>query len=223
VAVDVRVPPGLAVAYVPGVGDNVAPMLAQLGVNVTVLSADSIAVASLARFRTVVLGPRVYEANPALAAANGRLLDWVRSGGTLVVQYQQDIARGSLAPFPLTMAQRADRVTEENAPVRLLDPTHPLLTTPNRITAADFAGWVQERALYMPSTFDAAWTPLLETADRAMTPSRSAILVAPLDRGMYVLATLAFFRQLPAGNPGAARLFVNLLSANADGRSSIAP
>jgi hypothetical protein len=219
----VQVPRGLKVAYVPGVGDNVAPTLAQLGVDVTVLSPDSVALADLSRFRTVVLGPRVYEANPALAAANGRLLDWARGGGTLVVQYQQDIARPGLAPFPLTLAQRAERVTEEDATVRLLDASNPLLTSPNRITMQDFAGWVQERATYMPTTFDPAYTPLLEMADVGMTPNRSGILIAPLERGTYVLTTLAFFRQLPAGNPGAARLFVNLLAASVEGRTTIAP
>jgi LmbE family N-acetylglucosaminyl deacetylase len=223
VAVDVNVPRGLRVAYVPGVGDNVAPTLAQLGLDVTVLSPDSVAVADLSRFRTVVLGPRVYEANPALAAANGRLFDWARTGGTLVVQYQQDIARRGLAPLPLTLAQRAERVTEEDAPVKLLDPSHALLSSPNRITAQDFAGWVQERSTYMPSTFDAGYTPLVEMADTGMQPNRGGILVAPLGSGTYVLATLAFFRQLPAGNPGAARLFVNLLSATSDAKAAVAP
>ena len=170
-----------------------------------------------------MFGPRVYEANPSLAAANGRLLDWARSGGTLVVQYQQDIARAGMAPFPLTIAQRAERVTEENAAVRLLDVGHPLLAAPNRIVASDFAGWVQERSLYMPSSFDAAYTPVLEMADAAMTPNRAGILVAPLGSGTYVLTTLSFFRQLPAGNPGAARLFVNLLAASAEGKAGIAP
>ena len=212
-AVDVVVPRALRVAYVSGVGDNVAPMLAQLGVPLTVVPADSVAGADLSGFTTVVLGPRAFESSASLTASNARLLDWARAGGTLVVQYQQDIARASLAPYPLTLAPRADRVTEEDAPIRVLDAKSPLLTTPNRITDADFAGWVQERALYMPRTFDAAWTPLLETADPGMPPNRGALLVAPVGRGTYVLTTLSFFRQLPAGNPGAARLFVNLLSA----------
>jgi hypothetical protein len=114
-------------------------------------------------------------------------------------------------------------VTEEDAAVRPLDRAHPLLAAPNRITDADFAGWVQERSLYMPSTFDAAYTPLFEMADKGMTPNRGGVLVAPLGGGTYVLATLSFFRQLPAGNPGAARLFVNLLSATAEGRGGVAP
>jgi hypothetical protein len=104
-------------------------------------------------------------------------------------------------------------VTEENAPVRVLDPTHPLLAAPNRITERDFAGWVQERALYMPRTFDAAYAPLLEMSDPGEPPNRGAVLVAPYGKGTYVYTTLSFFRQLPAGNPGAARLFVNLLGA----------
>lgn len=211
-AVELSVPRGLRVAYVPGVGDNVAPTLAQLGVDATVIPADQVAGADLSGYQAVVLGPRVYEANPALAAANARLLDWTRAGGTLVVQYQQDIARPGRAPFPLTLAPRAERVTEEDAAVTLLSPAHPLLAGPNRIAASDFAGWVQERALYMPSSFDAAYVPLLAMADEGMAPNRGALLVAPLGKGQYVLTTLAFFRQLPAGNPGAARLFVNLLA-----------
>ncbi|MEX2178733.1 MAG: PIG-L family deacetylase, partial [Gemmatimonadaceae bacterium] len=213
-AVDVRVPATLRVAYVPGVSDNVAPMLAQLGVSVTVIPAAGIARADLSPFTTVVIGPRAYDANPELVNANPRLFDFARAGGTLVVQYgQYEMTRPGYTPYPITMARPHNRVTHEDAPVTLLDGDAAVLRAPNRITRADFAGWVQERSLYMPRTFDERYRPVLEMSDPGEQPHRGAVLVAPLGRGTYVYTSLAFFRQLPAGVPGAARLFVNLLGA----------
>jgi LmbE family N-acetylglucosaminyl deacetylase len=213
-AVDVRVPAGLTVGYIAGVGDNVAPALEQLGVAVTTIDPAQIGTVDLSRFRTVVVGPRAYDAHPALVQYNPRLMEWVRGGGTLVVQYgQYEMLRPGMTPFPFTIRRPHTRVTDEAAPVTVLRPDHPLLNAPNRITAADFDGWVQERALYMPATFDAAYTPLLAMNDPGEEPNQGAILVARYGRGTYVYTSLAFFRQLPAGVPGAARLFVNLLNA----------
>jgi LmbE family N-acetylglucosaminyl deacetylase len=213
-AVDVRLPAPLAVAYVRGVSDNVAPALEQLGLRVTLLDPAALPATDLSRFGAVVVGPRAYEASEALVEHNARLLDYARGGGTLVVQYgQYEMTRPGMMPFPVTINRPHDRVTDERAPVRLLDPASPLLTTPNRITDADFAGWVQERSLYMPRTFDPTYRTVLATADPGETANPGAILVAPYGRGTYVYTTLAFFRQLPAGVPGAARLFVNLLAA----------
>jgi hypothetical protein len=215
-AIDVVLPPRADIAYVQGVGDNVAPMLRQLGLPVTVLDPQSIPNVDLARFTAVVVGPRAYEAQPALLANNARLLQYVRNGGTMVVQYgQQEMTRPGVMPYPITLSQPAARVTLEAAPVRLLAPAARVLTTPNRIGAKDFADWVQERATYMPSTFDARYTPVLEMHDPDEPAQRGGLLVASYGRGTYVYATLALFRQLPAGNPGAARLFVNLLGAKA--------
>ena len=130
------------------------------------------------------------------------------------MQYgQYEMTRPGYMPYPITLARPHTRVTHEEAPVTILDANAPALRGPNRITAADFDGWVQERSLYMPRTFDERYRPLLAMADPGEEPSRGALLVAPLGRGTYVYTTLAFFRQLPAGGPGAARLFVNLLSA----------
>lgn len=214
VAVNVRVPAHLRVAYVPGVSDNVAPMLAQLGVPVTVIAPDGVAAADLSRFTTVVVGPRAYEAHPALVAANARLLEFARRGGTLVVQYgQYEMTQPGIMPYPITISRPHDRVTHEDAPVTLLDPAARVLRFPNRITDADFAGWVQERSLYMPRSFDDRYAPVMAMSDPGEPANRAAILVAPLGSGRYIYTTLAFFRQLPAGVPGAARLFVNLLSA----------
>jgi hypothetical protein len=177
------------------------------------LAADAIASADLSEFTTVVIGPRAYEAHPVLAAANARLFDWARRGGTLLVQYgQHEMQRPGMMPFPVTLTQRADRVAEEDAAVTVLDPASPLLASPNRITPADFEGWVQERATYMPSTWDPRYRTVLGMNDTGEPRRDSGILWAPLGQGRYVYAPLAFFRQLPAAHPGAARLFVNLLA-----------
>jgi hypothetical protein len=215
-AVDVALPARARVAYVPGVGDNVAPMLAQLGLDVTVLEPAAVGEADLSRFTSVVVGPRAYEASDALAAQNQRLLDWARAGGTLVVQFgTYEYLRPGILPYPVTLDRPVRRVTIEEAPVTPLSPAPRVLTTPNRIGPADWEGWVQERATYVPTAWDAAYRPAVESHDPGEPESRGALLVAPLGRGTYVYATLALFRQLPAGNPGAARLFVNLLDARA--------
>ena len=217
-AVDVAVPPTLRrVAYIPGVGDNVAPMLGQLGLEVTVIDAADVARTDFAGYDAVVVGPRAYESRPELVASNPRLLDYVRDGGTMVVQYgQYEMQQEGIMPYPVTLSRPQQRVTLENAPVRILRPQHRLLTTPNRITALDFTGWVQERSLYMPVDFDDRYTPLLSMHDPGEKPNEGAILVARYGRGTYVYTSLSFFRQLPAGVPGPARLFVNMLAAGAD-------
>lgn len=213
-AVDVRVPATLRVAYVTGVGDNVAPTLAQLGIPVTVIPANAVGRADLASYTTVVIGPRAYEAHPDLVAANPRLMDFARKGGTLVVQYgQYEMMQPGVMPYPISLGRPADRVTEEDAPVTIDAASARELTTPNRIGAGDFAGWVQERALYMPRTFDERYRAVMSMNDTGEPPNRGAVLVAPLGDGLYIYTTLSFFRQLPAGVPGGARLFVNLLSA----------
>jgi LmbE family N-acetylglucosaminyl deacetylase len=213
-AVDVVVPQGLSVAYVAGVSDNVAPAIEKLGVPVTPVGAAALAGLDPARTPVLVIGPRAYEANDSLRANAEAVLDFARRGGTVVVQYgQHEMARPGIMPHPIALERRADRVSEEDAPVRVLDRSSPILDHPNRITDRDFAGWVQERALYMPRTFDARYHAPLSMNDPGEPPNQGAILVAPVGRGTYVYTTLAFFRQLPAGHPGAARLFVNLLAA----------
>jgi hypothetical protein len=222
-AVNANVASGLTVAYIPGVGDNVAPMLQQLGVALTVIEPEKLASANLAKFNAVVVGPRAYESSPALVASNPRLLDFARAGGTLVVQYGQfEMANPGIMPYPITHARPADRVTEEDAPVRVLDPAAPLLNAPNKIGAKDFDGWVQERSLYMPRSHDARYTGLLSMNDTGEPPNDGAILVAPLGKGTYVYTTLSLFRQLPAGIPGGARIFLNLLSADQRSARSVA-
>jgi LmbE family N-acetylglucosaminyl deacetylase len=214
ISADVAVPPGLAVAYLPGVSDNVAPVIEQLGIPVTVIDAAALPTLDPARTPVLVIGPRAYEANDSLAAGAAGVLEFARRGGTVVVQYgQHEMMQPGIMPYSITLERRADRVTEEDAPVRVLDPASPVLTYPNRITDRDFAGWVQERALYMPRSFDSRYHAPLSINDPGEPPNQGAILVAPVGRGTYVYTTLAFFRQLPAGHPGAARLFANLLAA----------
>jgi LmbE family N-acetylglucosaminyl deacetylase len=213
VVADVVVPAGLAVAYVRGVSDNVAPTIEQLGISVTLVGAAGLSQLDPARTPVLVIGPRAYEANDTLAANAGTVLDFARRGGTVVVQYgQHEMMQAGVMPYPITIERRADRVTEEDAPVRVLDASSSILSYPNRITDRDFAGWVQERALYMPRTFDPRYHAPLSMNDPGEPPNQGAILVAPVGRGMFVYTTLSFFRQLPVGHPGAARLFVNLLA-----------
>ena len=215
-AFDVRVPSGLRVGYIAGPGDGVPEALAQLGIAVDVLDAAALngaGATGLARYDVVIVGIRAYESRPDLRANNARLLDYVRGGGTLIVQYNQyEWSEGGYAPYPLSIGRPHDRVTDETAPVTLLDPSHPILSYPNRITDADFEGWVQERGLYFPRTWDERYTPLLEMADPGEEPKRGALLVAKVGNGTYVYTGLALFRQLPAGVPGAYRLLANLLA-----------
>jgi hypothetical protein len=144
-------------------------------------------------------------------------VDYARGGGTVVVQYgQQEMQTPGILPYPITLSRVAERVTDEKAAVTFLDPHARLLGFPNRITQKDFDGWVQERATYMPSTADPHWQRFFEMHDPGEPANQNAVLVAPIGKGAYVYNTLALFRQLPAGVPGGARVFLNLLSATAE-------
>ncbi|HEX7120056.1 MAG TPA: PIG-L family deacetylase [Longimicrobiales bacterium] len=212
-AFDVQVPAGLRVGYIVGAGDRVPEALAQLGIALDVIDPADLDAVELDAYDVLVTGIRAYEHRPEVRTQNRRLLEWVERGGTLIVQYNQyTFSRGGFAPYPLEIARPHDRVTDEFAPVRLLEPSHPVLSQPNRIGPADFEGWVQERGLYFPRTWDAHYTPILEMNDPGEAPLRGAVLVAKLGEGTYVYTGLAFFRQLPAGVPGAYRLFANLIA-----------
>ncbi len=212
-AFELRIDKDLRVGYVPGAGDAVADAIAAMGVAVEVLDDRAVAAGDLSAYDVIVLGIRTYETNPTLLANNGRFLDWARAGGTLIAQYQQyTYFNGDYAPYPLRARRPHDRVTDESAPVTLLDADHPALTRPNRIGPRDFEGWVQERGLYFPYEWDSRYQPLLESADPGEEPKLGGLLVAPLGDGVYVYTGLSLFRQLPAGVPGAYRLLANLLS-----------
>jgi len=214
-AVDVVLPAKLNVAYIPGVGDNVAPILQQLGVPLTIVDPEDVPQTNLTRFTAIVVGPRAYQSSQNLQDNNDYLLSHVRNGGRLVVQYgQAEMMRPGIMPYPIQLKQPAERVTDENAPVTFTDPRSRLLNAPNKITQDDFNGWVQERATYMPSTFDSHYRTMLAMNDPGEQPNRAAILAAPYGRGTYIYVPLALFRQLPAGVPGGARIFANLLGGN---------
>jgi LmbE family N-acetylglucosaminyl deacetylase len=204
---------GRRIGYVMGAGDEVPEALRQVGYEVVLLADADLESGDLAGYDAIVLGVRAYNTRQVLARANGRLLAYVEAGGTLVVQYNTaaDLVLEGFAPFPLEISR--GRVTVEEAPVVLLAPDHPLLTTPNRITAADFAGWVQERGLHFPGERDPRYETVVAMADPGEEALPGGILFVRHGRGAYVYTSLAFFRQLPAGVPGALRLFVNLLSA----------
>jgi LmbE family N-acetylglucosaminyl deacetylase len=215
-AVDLKIPPDAVIAYIQGVGDNSAPMLQQLGLHVTTLNPADIPKTDLTRYNAIVVGTRAYESNDALVANNAALLDYVKRGGTMVVQYgQYEMQNPGIMPYPITLGRPADRVTDEGSPVQILDPKARVLTYPNAISPADFAGWIQDRSLYMPRTHANQYGAVVTTNDPGEKPNDGGILVAKYGSGTYVYTTLAFFRQLPNGVPGAARLFVNLLAAKA--------
>jgi hypothetical protein len=213
-AVNVKLPPRARVGYIEGVGDAGIKALEQLDIAVEKLEPAMLGSTDLSRFTSIVVGPRAYETSETLVKNNARLLDYANRGGTLVVQYgaQNMNAFPGVTPYPLQWAPRAARVTLEEAPVTVLQPTNPLLTSPNRIGAADWADWAQERATYMPSVIDKRYTSLLRMNDPDELANDGALLTAPVGKGRYVYVTLALFRQLPAGVPGAARLLANLVA-----------
>jgi hypothetical protein len=215
-SLDLELPALRAVAYVRGASDRVPESLLEVGLPLELLSGEQIldlGDAGLERFDAIVVGSRAYESDPRLGEANKRLLDYVEGGGLIIVQYQQyDFVQQGYAPFPLSIGRPHDRITDETSPVELLQPDHPALLLPNRIGAADWQGWVQERGLYFAHTWDAAYQPLVRFTDPDMPPQDGGLLVAKLGQGTYVYTGIAFFRQLPAGVPGAFRLFMNLLA-----------
>jgi LmbE family N-acetylglucosaminyl deacetylase len=202
-----------AVGYVRGAADRVPEALSRIGLPLEILDADAVAAADLSRFDAIVVGPRAYETDSALVSHNDRLLEYVRDGGLLIVQYQQyQFVRGGYAPYALEIARPHDRITDEAAPVTLLDPDHPAVTRPNHLGDSDWLGWPQERGLYFAHDWDDAYSPLLELSDPGMSPLRGGLLVASFGDGTYVYTGISFFRALPAGVPGAYRLFLNLLA-----------
>ena len=213
---DLALPRLTRVGYVRGAADLVPEALQAVGVPVALLTPADLEKGDLSRFDAIVVGSRAYETDPALVAANGRLLDYARAGGRLIVQYQQyPYVRGGFAPYRFTIASPHDRVTDETAPVTVLDPSSALFRRPNAIGAADWEGWVQERGLYFAHEWESAYRPMLEMGD-AGERLRGGLLIARLGRGLFVYTGLSFFRQLPAGVPGAYRLFANLLALRPD-------
>lgn len=204
---------GNRIGYIQGAGDEVGDYLKQIGYNVEEIVPENINLAKLNKFDAVVLGIRAFNVVEALQFKNKVLFEYVKNGGNVVVQY--NVNRGQLvtdaiAPYPLEVS--ADRVTDEHSKVKFLDKNHSILQYPNKITKKDFEGWVQERGLYFPDKWDPTFTPILAMHDKGEKPLEGSILVAKYGKGHYVYTGLSFFRELPAGVPGAYRLFANLLS-----------
>jgi LmbE family N-acetylglucosaminyl deacetylase len=210
--VNVKLAPGLRVGYVMGTGDTVPEAIEALGIAPHLLSNDELATADLSQWNVIVIGIRAYSARPELAAAESRLEQFVERGGTVIVQYQ---GNSFPAPLPLAMKGTGERVVDEQAPVRLLDPSNPLLTTPNQITSADFDGWFEERGHGFIDHWDPGYAALTETADPGQDPQRGGLLVAHRGKGTYIYVAYALYRQFPELVPGAYRIFANLLSAGA--------
>ncbi len=212
--VDVKAPHDFKIGYLMGAGDDIPTVLKQVGMDVTLIPAEKLATEDLSKYQTIVLGIRAYDTQKEIAANNKKLLDFVSAGGTLVVQYNAstgDFNGGKFTPYPAELSRA--RVSVEEAPVEILAPEDSVFHYPNAITARDFDGWVQERGLYFMSTWDEHFTPLLSCHDPGEAAQKGGLLRARYGKGTYIYAGYAFFRQLPAGVPGAVRLFVNLLSA----------
>ena len=203
---------GELIGYIAGAGDDIPEALTQIGYTVKMLSDDDLNTTDLSQFDAIVAGVRAYNTRDRLAADQPRLLAYVNNGGTLVIQYNTShrLVTEDLGPYPLKLSR--DRVTLEDAPMEILAPNHPLLTAPNAITPADFEGWVQERGLYFPNEWDDKYTALFSSNDPGESPKTGSLLYATYGKGHYIYTGISFFRQLPAGVPGAFRLFVNLLS-----------
>ncbi|WP_273445150.1 PIG-L family deacetylase [Neolewinella agarilytica] len=204
---------GRNIGYLPGAGDAIPEALTNIGLNVTTLNKGTIATGDLSRFDAIVVGIRAYNTEADMPNMQPRLLKYVENGGTLVVQY--NTSRGlklpmtEIGPYPLQLSR--DRTTVEEAPVRILAPDHPVLNYPNKITSKDFDGWVQERGLYFPNNWDERYTPIISSNDPGEDPHDGGLLVAEYGKGHYVYTGYSFFRELPAGVPGAYRLFANLV------------
>jgi hypothetical protein len=212
--VDVKIPHDLRVGYIMGAGDNIPTVLQQVGMDVTLIPPEKLATEDLSAYGTIVLGIRAYDTQKDVAANNKRLLDFVSAGGTLVVQYNAgvgDFNSGHFTPYPAELSRA--RVSVEEAPVDILAPEDGVFHYPNAITARDFDGWVQERGLYFMDKWDDHFKPLLSCHDPGEDAQKGGLLQAQYGKGTYIYTGYAFFRQLPAGVPGAVRLFVNLLSA----------
>jgi LmbE family N-acetylglucosaminyl deacetylase len=203
---------GHTVGYLPGAGDSMAENLQQMGYSVKMLDDANLTPEQLRGLDAVVIGVRAFNVRTNVGSQLPALFDYVEMGGTVIAQYNRPdgLKTNQLAPFELRLS--GDRVTDRNAAVTFLAPDHPVLNTPNKITSADFDGWVQERGIYFPNQWDEHFTPILAFNDPGESPLKSGLLVAPYGKGYFVYTGLVFFRELPAGVPGAFRLFANLIS-----------
>jgi hypothetical protein len=221
-AADITIPTQLSVIYVKGVLDDVPAALKQLGISSFAVGAEDVLALNLSQITTVVIGRSAYELHPELIAQNSRLMDFVRAGGTLIVQQGgYATAQSRALPYPISFPRTGpERVARADSRVTAIDPKSRLLSWPNAIRDTDWTSWVGSRAQFVPTTVDAHYSSVIETHDPDEPENRNTILVARLGKGTYVYTTLTFFDQIPAGVPGAMRLFVNLLSASISGKAA---
>lgn len=210
--VNIKIAPGLSVGYITGSGDEVPASLQNLNINVSFLAAADLGSADLSKFDTILLGVRTYAARPDLVTYNQRLLDYVRNGGILIVQYNTPEYDRNYGPYPYHMGEEPEEVTDENSRVEILDSNNPVFTWPNKITAADFQDWIEERGSKFMTTWDPRYEALLETHDPSQPPQKGGFLYGKYGKGVYLYNAYAFYRELPEGVPGAYRLMANMLS-----------
>ncbi len=211
--IDVKIAPNLTVGYVMGVGDEIPKALEQIGVKVQMLGESDLATGNLDHFDAILVGIRATAVRDDLKTYSKRLLEYCERGGNLVYQYQtQEFDAVPYGPYPYTLTARAEEVSEEDSKVTILDPSNPIFLGPNKITAADFDGWVEERGSKWMTTWDARYKPLLECNDRQQPPQKGGLMYAQYGQGTFVYAAYAFYRQLPAGVQGGYRLFANIVS-----------
>ncbi|MEX2300777.1 MAG: NEW3 domain-containing protein, partial [Bryobacterales bacterium] len=213
--VDVKMVSGLRTGYVMGTGDDVPQTLRQLGAEVDLLDTAALAAGDLSRYSTILLGIRAYAAREDVHTYNARLLEYVKNGGVLVVQYNTPEYDNNYGPYPYVMGRRPEEVSEEDSQMEILEPGDPVFTTPNQITQKDFEGWVEQRGSKFLESWDPAYKPLLATNDSGQKPQRGGWLVARHGKGLYIYCAYAWYRQLPYAVPGGVRLFANLVSLGA--------
>ena len=210
--VDVKVAPSLKIGYITGSGDDVPASLEHLGVKVEFLAPQDVTSAGLSKYDAILLGVRAYAARPELAAANARLLDYVKNGGVVIVQYNTPEYDHNFGPYPYSMGNNPEEVTDEASKINILAPANPLFQWPNKITEKDFGGWVEERGSKWLKSWDPQYEALLETHDAGQEPQKGGLLYAKYGKGVYIYNAYAFYRQLPEGVPGAYRIFANMIS-----------
>ncbi len=210
--VDVKIAAGLKIGYVMGSGDDVPSSLEHLGVKVNFVGPADIATGDLSKYDVLLLGVRTYAARQDLRTYNNRILDYVKNGGVVIVQYNTPEFDRNYGPFPYVMGSNPEEVTDEVSKVQILNPSNPIFNWPNKITERDFEGWVEERGSKWMKSWDAQYEALLETHDEGQDPQKGGLLYAKYGKGVYVYNAYAFYRQLPEGVPGAYRIFANMIS-----------
>lgn len=210
--VDMKFEGPRSVGYIMGSGDEVPAALAAFGIVPRLLTKEDLRSADLSKFDVILVGVRAYAVRPDVRKFNQRLLDYAKAGGTLIVQYQTPEFDQNFGPYPYEMGRRPEEVSEEDAVVTILKPTHPVFQHPNKITASDFDGWLEQRGSKFLKSWDERYTPLLECHDTGQSPQTGGMLVTAYGDGVYVYSAYAWYRQLPNGVPGAYRIFANMLS-----------